>query len=135
MQFTVRGEPRFEFRLTREQVDVLVKMSFRHYDSTCRAASANAHPQIGVIGRWANQLEYEKDWPVDVPLTPMEASWRELDLCLKVLEYTVVCFPAEVKVASALTLAFIRALRETRVAREGWTLSLDTAVSAAQLDD
>lgn len=90
MKFTIRSVPRFEFELTEAQVAMLLRASTLHYDYTCRSLSmpptiVSGSPQ-GLLVGWHNNQEATRAYPDCGPAT-LEATWRELDLCLKCMEF------------------------------------------------
>lgn len=87
MKFTIRSVPRFEFELTREQLVMLTRASTLHYDATCRSLSGpwQAGTSAGLLVGWSNIQEAARLYPQAGPAT-LEATWRELDLCLKCME-------------------------------------------------
>lgn len=66
-------KPVFELTLTKQVVELLVKTSNTHYDGVCKLASRPG----GLLFKWLNQIEFE---------TPCTATFRELDLTLKIAE-------------------------------------------------
>lgn len=88
MKFTIRSVPRFEFELTREQLVMLTRASTLHYDYTCRSLSGPWQPGMsaGLLVGWSNIQEAARLYPEAGPAT-LEATWRELDLCLKCMEF------------------------------------------------
>ena len=88
MKFTIRSVPRFEFELTREQLVMLTRASTLHYDATCRSLSGPWQPgtSAGLLVGWNNIKQSGHLCPEWDPPT-LEATWRELDLCLKCMEF------------------------------------------------
>lgn len=90
MKFTIRSIPRFEFELTHEQLVMLTRASALHYDATCRSLCdtpivGGGNPR-GLLVGWNNIQEGVRAHPDCGPAT-LEATWRELDLCLKCMEF------------------------------------------------
>jgi hypothetical protein len=89
MKFKIRSIPRFEFELTEAQVSMLVTASALHYDYTCRSLSMErsivAGSPHGLLVSWHNIQQAAIKYPECGPAT-LEATWRELDLCLKCME-------------------------------------------------
>jgi hypothetical protein len=73
MKIKIKYKPEFELTLTKQIVELLVKLSNTHYDGACKSAPR----QGGLLFRWLNQIEFE---------TPCTATFRELDLTLKIAE-------------------------------------------------
>ena len=70
---TVSYSPVFHLTLNKDIVDLIVEKGLNHYDGTCRAACK----QGGFIYGWRNCVNCE---------ATCTASFRELDLTLKILE-------------------------------------------------
>lgn len=70
---TVSYSPAFHLTLNKEIVDLIIEKGLNHYDSACRAACK----QGGFIYGWRNCVNCE---------ATCTASFRELDLTLKILE-------------------------------------------------
>jgi len=88
MKFHIRLVPRFRFELTPAQLTMLTKASEMHYDASCRGLSLRPTPgasaSTGLLLGWRNA----HDWAAtsgDPAI--LEASWRDLDLCLKCMEW------------------------------------------------
>tara|TARA_R110002033_G_scaffold93339_3_gene142584 strand:+ start:14362 stop:14805 length:444 start_codon:yes stop_codon:yes gene_type:complete len=73
MEIKIKYEPVFELTLTKQVVESLVELSESHYDYACKRALA----QGGLLFKWLNQIEFG---------TPCTATFRELDLTLKIAE-------------------------------------------------
>ena len=107
MKFRIYGKPVIQFTLAPEQLDVLLTLSGLHYDSTCRAAS-----QVGgFLYGWKNQCE----WSLE---TKVSASWRDLDICCKILEIPRY---EERVIARILARLFSGALSEVSSASTRWS--------------
>lgn len=91
MKFKIHSIPRFEFELTEAQVSMLVTASALHYDYTCRSLSMDPRNSFtrggpeGLLVGWHNIQQGAIEYPECGPPT-LEATWRELDLCLKCME-------------------------------------------------
>lgn len=81
MDITTIVNPRFYFAPGEPLLDMLIKFSQAHYDSTCKNAS---RPE-GFLARWKAHVHagvlLNEDAPRDVEATP-----RDLDLLMKICE-------------------------------------------------
>lgn len=80
MKAVIRCSPAFQLDLSDEVVSLLIKKALNHYDKTC----ASAARQGGFIYGWANCVRMD---------CKCSATFRELDLTLKVFE--VICGDSE----------------------------------------
>lgn len=78
MNYEIYGVPRFEFRISRQQLDFLMDYSSAHYDTECRFASRVG----GFVYGWNNRMGIDS-------YTRVSASFRDLDTCLKILEIPI----------------------------------------------
>lgn len=78
MKIAIRGSPLFDVPLTAEHAEVLIECAAAHYDATCRAAGSE-----GFLVTWHRLLT---PFMSVEPLARVEATWHELDCCLKILE-------------------------------------------------
>jgi len=89
MKFHIRLVPRFRFELTPAQLAMLFAASQHHYDAACRGLSLRpgpwSSPSAGLFVGWRNEHEGAAVLGSDPPI--LEASWRDLDLCLKCMEW------------------------------------------------
>jgi hypothetical protein len=124
VQIEISAEPRFYVPLTLEEVEVLKELSSLHYDALCRASGEPVTG--GFIHGWWNSLSIQVNYPIsDEPteaLRPVKASWRELDLCLKIMEFVPPNLAPEKKaVVAKLTKHFNGALRHATTVLPSWT--------------
>lgn len=114
-QFAVEivGRPEFYFELVKKDVDCLIRLAEKHYDGACQAAAKGAmhgegRTRNGLLIMWRNQ------WYGENTNTPqrISATWRDLDLVLKITEilHTNGGTDEENEVASRLHFAFRRAM-------------------------
>ena len=114
MKIEIRGKPIFLFSLTGEQLGLLIALSKAHYDSTCRAASERG----GFIYGWSAELELD-------PIAKFSATWRQLDLCLKILEGASYLPEQQRAVGSALACSFMGAMTRATAATTAWNMEIE----------
>lgn len=96
---TIRFTPSIEFKLSDEDLGALFEMSAGHYDRECKAAGKPG----GVVFRFRSTME---------TCGYCAATFRELDLCAKILEmYNYVSDPEVREPAESLAFAFEQMLR------------------------
>ena len=81
MKIQIVAAPKFLLPLTLSQVDLLMKLGLMHYDHTCNAAVRVG----GFIYGWNNRVTFSAE-EAEHP-SPCVANFRELDLCLKIMEF------------------------------------------------
>jgi len=89
MKFDISGEVRFAFCPSLEQIDVLIELASHHYDLTCKSSGRDIHvpgdDYAGMLPKWKRTIEsYGGELPTEYQ--PIKATWRQLDLLLKVME-------------------------------------------------
>lgn len=116
MHFTIRGVPEFEFKLTTVQLDILLACASAHYDHTCKAAAAVG----GVVYGWRNMTIMPAE------SLPVWATYRDLDLALKILENLSVLDRGQRETARSLATSFHVALRAGNrlAASKHWTVDI-----------
>lgn len=129
MRIEVVGEPQIRVPLTVAQVDLLLMLSSHHYSGDCRELSAPAGTRgatlnAGMLSGWRNQIALRLQDDGTPCSYAVSASIRQLDLCLKVLELRGVCDGGEREVASALSAAFLHALRFASETARAWRAEL-----------
>ena len=86
MKITITGSPVFHLGIDLATVEALISLSIKHYDATCRAAG-----QVGgFLYGWRNRLRFaeeEKAAEPDAQVAVPSATWRELDITLKIIEW------------------------------------------------
>lgn len=82
MKCTLTAQPIFWIDISLSQVQVLNEMSKMHYDAACRQASMSG----GFLYGWHNTRWFEAEQKSAEPIR-LKASFRDLDLCLKILEW------------------------------------------------
>jgi hypothetical protein len=82
MDFRIQGRPEFFFTLTLEEVTALIRLSEAHYDGACKEASRPG--PNGFLYGWKNRLTWATE--EGRPTPQISATWRELDLVLKITE-------------------------------------------------
>lgn len=113
MNFIITGRPEFTFSLTDAQFMSLIRLSGAHYDATCRAASSLG----GFIYGWGNIRT------LGDPAAQLRATWRELDLCCKILEGAPQLEPDLYRVARELSISFRAMLGEADKWSARWVVS------------
>ena len=102
-RIVVYGKPVFDFTISAQEIEMLVDLSTRHYDATCKMASALG----GFIYGWRNMAAGHV-------AVAVSATWRDLDLCCKILEGRQFYRQNEqhlLRMASDMAMEFGRALR------------------------
>lgn len=86
MNIEITGTPAFHLPLTPIHIDVLMRLSDLHYDVTCKAASKLG----GFLYGWNNAITWKEQnrEPDDDTKYTVQADWRDLDICLKIMEIT-----------------------------------------------
>ena len=117
MKFELRGRPQVSFGLTKDEIDVLLKLSARHYDSKCR--SVGQPGTGGFLWGWKCHLEFD-------PKSTVDANFSDLDLCSKLLEEFNVAPLADNEQKTARTLGdcFSQALRAVPSLTEDWSAEI-----------
>lgn len=92
MKIALAGELRFTVPFSQEELDLLVELSAVHYDATCRHASAITafEPGSNFLRIWHNISKSYTDGPFagdEFEYSGAKATWRQIDTCLKILEY------------------------------------------------
>lgn len=111
MDIEITTQPIFWLPLTPRQVAVLDKLSKAHYDATCKAASRPG--EGGFIHGWHVMSEY-----VD---SLCKATWREMDLCLKIMENSDWLPQDEQEIVSELRKSFWGAMNLATNQYKDWT--------------
>lgn len=70
---TIYAKPHFDLALNKDIVDLIIGRAKKHYDATCRKSCE----QGGFLYGWNNCVDFQ---------TTCSASFRQLDLTLKILE-------------------------------------------------
>lgn len=86
MKIELRAKVEFYVPVTEQDIDLLMTLSAAHYDDTCKAAGTIG----GFIYGWKN---HANTWQMlDTPLSDrkVRASFSDLDLCLKIMEWPAV---------------------------------------------
>ena len=80
MKFTIHASPQFDLDITSDQLTMLAELAALHYDAACKSAAEVGGFIYGWIieRRWVGRSD-----PTDMSMT---ATWRQLDLCLKIME-------------------------------------------------
>lgn len=138
MLVEVSAQPEFLIPLNLEQVNILMDLSTHHYDSTCRAASKRGETfdQQGFIYGWHTVISAYVNTPVIPDFDPIDdmgkqtvkvkATWRQLDLVLKILEMTGHLEPIEKGIAACLRWDLITAVTAARPIVTKWQYAIET---------
>lgn len=120
MHIKLYGNPRFCLPLTTVDIDLLLKLSARHYDITCRQAGQDgAYPgQFGLLRRWQRSLAFYAQENEEVQ--EVIGEFRDLDLCLKIMEDPGPFSPEEAERLVTLRAAFQGALALANQVRPSW---------------
>ena len=95
MQIIITAKPQFSLTPTREQLNLLIRMSELHYDMQCKMMSRHAQHMIpnGLFIIWDHSITMQEENPEHAAVC--QATFRELDLVLKVCENTGILNPTE----------------------------------------
>lgn len=138
MLIEVSAQPEFLIPLNLEQVDILMELSANHYDSTCRAAGKRGETfeQQGFIYGWRTIISAYVNTPVIPDFNPMDetgkqtvrvkATWRQLDLVLKILEGAAYLEPLQKGIAGCLRWDLITAVTKARPIITKWQYAIET---------
>lgn len=120
MNISITTTPTFRFGITRPVLDVLIKLSESHYDSSCKLLYARAgHRQVNGllrIGDDALRLALEER---RVTAT-LHATTRDLDLLLKCMEMTHWLPAVEKRIVDVLRKDFLAVLRLANTKHTEW---------------
>jgi hypothetical protein len=117
MRIKIQGIPEFIFSLTFEQVEALIVLSQSHYDDTCQAASRDrlAEDEPGFIFKWRACMRVAGEDYMH------RARFRELDLCLKIME--MMRRPEHVTALEIVQNSFNKALTLANSKVESWQVT------------
>jgi hypothetical protein len=74
MKALITAVPNFHLELNEDIINILIKLSESHYDSTCKSASKEG----GFLNGWKNQIKYNEG--------KLSSDFYNLDLSLKISE-------------------------------------------------
>lgn len=103
MKITIQARPLFHISLTIDHVKALIKMATNHYDFTCRNYARSG----GLLYGWLNRLSPVGEAP---PMEYVDGSFRDLDMCKKIMENAHGLTPEESALVSEMYAAFGKAL-------------------------
>lgn len=112
MKIEITAVPKFHLSLSYPDATFLSELAAMHYDATCK----NAGRLGGFLYGWINHLTLAD--ACEAADTTVDATWRELDICLKILENTGT--DEQRDRASALRMAFRRAMDRASVLLGMW---------------
>lgn len=127
MKVNINGYPEFAVPLKYDHVAILMKLSDSHYDATCRTASVDrgAFDMNGFLFNWANQLKYYAG-ATNPLIPPIKIKWREMDICMKIMEAAPLLPPSEKAIIQELQATFNGAMHIARSAMLKWTATYDS---------
>lgn len=131
MKVRLQGQFEFNIELTQDEVRIIHTVSQKHYDATCRAASAERqdnHHQENFLTSWRNILKYYADYPDEERKPTISATWRQLDTCCKILEAGNLYMLNEADRAEAnrIQYDFIKMFKFARPYYDQWKVEFDT---------
>lgn len=136
MKIRIQGQPEFLLPLTLDEVELVCKVSEKHYDSVCRRASGVTYRENNenFLTSWRNTLDnYAKHPPTEEDyasgfVVSISATWRQLDTTLKILEPCNLFMLEDVEkmVAGRLSRDLREALREATSLYGKWCATVDT---------
>ena len=131
MKIRIQGQPEFLLPLTLAEVELMRKVSEKHYDAVCRNASAEEDQfDHNFLTVWRNHLQFNISYPSDDPdyIPHVSATWRQIDTCCKILEpcNLFMLTPIDTLAAKHLSIGFGKALREANYLYAGWAATVDT---------
>jgi hypothetical protein len=111
MHIQITAKPQFSLTPTREQLNLLIRMSEMHYDHTCKMMSVGrgtGAPVNGLFVIWDHSITMQEENPEHAAVC--HATFRDLDLVLKVCENHSILNPEERKEVWNFTAQVSRAL-------------------------
>jgi hypothetical protein len=96
----IHVSPVYKMTLNKDLVSVLLRLSRQHYDGVCRSASA----QGGFLYGWNNCVDFE---------STCDATFRELDLTLKIMEMYLNLSPEDVKLIDRFRVFIHKMIKES----------------------
>jgi hypothetical protein len=138
MKIRIQGQPEFLLPLTVLQVELIRKVSEKHYDHVCRDASIEGYidDNRNFLTSWRNILSnYVKYPPTEEDIASgfvvsVSATFRQLDTCCKILEsFNLFALgnPLDRIEAGQLYNDLRAAMREANYLSAGWAATLDTS--------
>jgi hypothetical protein len=142
MIIEVTGHPKFYLPLTRNQIAMLMKLASTHYDRTCRDAGSLGGMTFinppGFLRIWDSSIEVstklsaEYDDPASAKQAPtVEASWGQIDTCMKIMESVLGLTPEQTQLRNSLSRVFSELLVATGAAVGNWKMIFDAQHIAA----
>ena len=137
MKVTIQGQPEFLLPLTLAEVEMIRKVSAKHYDAVCRDASIPEGyfpDNRNFLTSWRNTLEnYVKYPPTDEDIADgfvvrVSATWRQIDTTLKILEpcNTFMLTPIDALAARHLSDDLREVLRAASQLYGKWSAEIET---------
>jgi hypothetical protein len=117
MKIAITCTPKFWIELSPEHVEVLRKLAIWHYDGVCNRAAL----QGGFIYGWCNSLSYAAEGEI----SKCSGSFRDLDLCLKIMESVHQLIDSEISIVREMQKCFRAALIESNSKLSQIEFSLD----------
>lgn len=133
MKIRIQGQPEFLLPLTVAEVELMRKVSAKHYDHVCREASAEGYQdnRQNFLTTWLNVLNNYIKYPSDDPdfVPCVSATWRQIDTTLKILEpcNLYMLTPIDTLAAKHLSYDLTAALRAANELYGTWSAEIDTA--------
>lgn len=121
----IAGKPVFVVEMTLDEAKVLMDLAAHHYDARCKEAGQPG--PYGFIYGWSVLLD-----PAFAPDPPQKvrAKWRDLDTCLKIMEFNLNHRdPFTKETARRLTAAFNEAMNLAEREMRNWQAEWKEEVS------
>jgi hypothetical protein len=141
MRIEIVGTPEFQIPMTLEQVKILMVLSATHYDSVCRQASQRGESvdQEGFVYRWHALIKACSETPkipgfdnTIEPLVQVRASWRQIDMVLKILEGAPQLDPLQSSAAMCLRWDLVAGMESARPEIRKWHVTIETNVDTRE---
>lgn len=134
MKIQITASPVFHLPLTASDVRLLRELAAAHYDSVCKAAGVLG----GFLYGWSNMLSCIEDEPASAEPRTVDATWRNIDTTLKILEMAgPVLHGREDAMAQARQLSrdLFEATARWRLISPTWTAEIETAPASIRRAD
>lgn len=137
MKIRIQGQPEFLLPLTVAEVELIRKVSAKHYDHVCRDASLDGYhnDNRNFLTSWRNILDgYVKYPPTEEDIAAgfvpsVSATFRQIDTTCKILESCNLFGLTNIDALAAKHLYndLRDAMREANYLSAGWAATLDTS--------
>jgi hypothetical protein len=120
LKFSISAKLHFEFNLTVDQVNMLMKLGELHYDGHCRSCVRSG----GHVYGWLNAVNFSGSENQSM----VSGTWRDLDSTLKIMEFlppTPAITSAQRQLAEELRGKLMLAMDEGQRLTKLWQIEVD----------